>query len=156
MRGAEVLLHSTGEFASPRATAKEITRLARAVENVAYVVSANASSLQGTPIPVDTTTGMSKIVDWRGLVLAEAAGGESMVAQAEIDIVALRRARARPGMANLLSRQPYALYAAQYARSNAQPANGLLQGGDVQVPGRDWFRTRQLAVIERLQREGLL
>jgi predicted amidohydrolase len=155
MRGAEVLLHSTGEFGSPRQTGKEIARLARAVENMAYVVSANASSLQGTGIPPDTTDGMSKIVDYRGLVLAEAAGGETMAAHAEIDITALRRARARPGLANLLSRQPYALYAAAYGQGQAQQPDGLLAAdGSVQVPDRAWFKQRQIHTLARLRGQG--
>ena len=158
MRGAEVFLHSTGEFASPRPTAKEIARLARASENMAYVVSANAAGLEGTDIPVQTTDGMSKLVDYRGNVIVEAALGETMAAYGEINIAALRGARRRPGLPNVMSRQPYALYAqafAECAQAN-QPPNTLLSEGRAIVPERDWFRRRQMEVIERLDRTGVI
>ena len=41
MRGAEVLLHSTSELGSPLLTRTSVAKLARAAENMAYVVSAN-------------------------------------------------------------------------------------------------------------------
>ena len=58
---------------------------------MAYIVSANSASLEDIPIPAGSTTGMSKIVDYHGQILCEAAtGSESMVANATIDLAALR------------------------------------------------------------------
>ena len=83
MRGAEVFVHSTSEAGSPSVSTKELARRARAAENLAYVVSANSASLEGIPVPAQSTSGMSKIVDYYGQIMAEASpGGESMVANA--------------------------------------------------------------------------
>jgi predicted amidohydrolase len=115
MRGAEVLVHSTSEMGSPQATAKDIAKRARAAENLVYVVSANSAGVPGTGLPDRSTTGMTKIVDYEGRVLAEAApGGESMVATAAIDIGALRNRRRQSGLSNTLVRQPFQAYAASY------------------------------------------
>ena len=116
MRGAEILIHPTSEMGSPALTPKDVAKRARAIENMAYVVSANSAGIRGTPIPAASTDGMSKIIDPTGLVLAEAGPGETMAATAEIDLEALRRLRRRPGMANLLSRQRFELFAESYAR----------------------------------------
>jgi predicted amidohydrolase len=88
MRGAEVFLHSTSEATSPRETIKDIAKRARAIENLAYVISANSGGIDGSPIPGESTDGGSQIVDFEGRVLVEAGAGESMVACAEIDIAA--------------------------------------------------------------------
>lgn len=146
LRGAEVLCHSTSEVSSPALTPKEIGRRARAVENLAYVVSANSGGLRGIPIPGDSTSGGSQIVDFEGRVLVEAAGGESIVAFAELDLAALRRYRRRPGMANLLSRVQPELWAAEYARHHVIRPNGLAD----RRPERAWFAARQRDAIDRL------
>ncbi|WP_329092302.1 hypothetical protein OG979_01535 [Actinomadura citrea] len=146
LRGAEVFCHSTSEATSPALTPKEIGRRARAVENLAYVVSANSGGLRGLPIPGDSTSGGSEIVDFEGRVLAEAAGGQSLVAHAELDLAALRRNRARPGMGNLPSRVKPGLWADEYARHDVERPNGL----DGRAPGRAWFARRQQESIDRL------
>jgi len=157
LRGAEVFLHGTGEMGSPRATAKEICRLARAVENSAYLVSANAAALVAGDVPPQTTDGMSKIVDHRGLVLAEALPGETIAAHAEIDLRALRRHRTRVGMAAMLARVPADAIAEICAGLAAHPLNGLLgPDGAILVPERSLFRSRQSAVIDRLVAAGRL
>lgn len=158
MRGAEVIIHPTSEPGSPQMTIKEICRRARAVENMAYVVSPNSASIENIPIPAFTCSAMSKIVDQHGQVLAEAGqGGESMSANAVLDIGALRRERRRIGMANVLSRQAYGLFAESYAQADFHRANFLVEDGEVvEPPDRDIFRRRQEANIERLIKAGLL
>jgi len=158
MRGAEVIIHPTSEPGSPQLTIKEICRRARAVESMAYVVSANSASIDNIPIPAYTCSAMSKIVDPHGQVMAESAGGgESMSANAVLDIGALRRERRRIGMANILSRQAYGLFADSYAQADHHRGNFLLEGGEVvEPPDRDVFRKRQEANIERLIKAGLI
>ncbi|MFI0371910.1 nitrilase-related carbon-nitrogen hydrolase [Actinomadura sp. 1N219] len=146
LRGAEVFCHATSEATSPMLTPKAIGRRARAVENLAYVVSANSGGLHGIPIPGDSTSGGSQILDFEGRVLAEAAGGESVVAFAELDLAALRRNRARPGMGNLLSRVKPGLWADEYARHDVERPNGLAG----RPPERAWFARRQQESIDRL------
>lgn len=153
LRGAEVLCHNTSEAGSPRPTAKAVARLARAAENLAYVVSANTAGITGTAIPGASTDAMSQIVDFNGLVLAEAGPGESMVANAELDLAALRRARRRPGMGNLLARGKPGLWAEEYARAEGERPNGLVDGTP---PDRAWFARRQAETLERLVKAGVI
>ncbi len=157
MRGAEVFLHSTSEVGSPRQTPKDIAKLARAQENLAFVVSANSASITGTDIPAASTDGKSQIVDFNGRVLVEAGAGESMVANAELDIEALRRARRRPGMPNLVARNRFELWAGEYRRAVDQglghPAGNIDPDA---VPERSHFIRTHSAVIQRLTDAGVI
>ncbi len=152
MRGAEIFLHSTSEVYGKERSSKEAAKISRAVENMAYVVSANTAGIANIPIPLASADGGSKIIDYRGLVLAETATGESMAAFAEIDLVALRRYRRRPGLNNLLSRQRFELYAESYSQSQFYPANTMLDG-DVD---RQHFLQTQQAAIARLADLGII
>ncbi len=157
MRGAEVFIHPTSEAGSPSVATKEITRRARAIENIAYVVSANSAGLTGTPLPAESTTGMTKIVDFEGNILAEAMpGGESMIANATIDLSALRARRQKAGMTNLLSRQPFQAYADSYTQTVFRERNHLLDGGAVRMPVRGEFGRWLREDIARLTKEGLI
>lgn len=156
MRGAEIFLHPSSEVGSPQLTPKDIAKRARAIENLAYVVSANTSAITGTPIPANATNGLSKIVDHNGLVLAEAADGESMAANATIDLAALRRSRSAAGMSNLLARQPFALFAESYARHRHHAPNSFLKNGGVEIPDRAFFLDRQRREIAKLKESGVI
>jgi predicted amidohydrolase len=152
MRGAEIFLHSTSEIYSKNLTPKDAAKITRAVENMAYVVSANTAGLANSPIPISSVDGGSKIIDYRGLVLAETGPGESMAAFAEIDLVALRRDRHRPGLNNLLARQRFELYAQSYSQSKFYPANTMLN----QPIDRKHFIHTQAQTIERLSELGII
>jgi predicted amidohydrolase len=157
MRGAEVFIHPTSEVGSPLLTTKEIARRARAAENLAYVISANSASLENIAIPANSSTGMSKIIDYKGDVLAEAApGGESMVATATLDLEALRAARRKTGLTNMLVRQPFQVYAEQYARTIFHPKNLLLADGRARAPEKGESTRWQLADIDRLSKNGII
>jgi predicted amidohydrolase len=157
MRGAEIFIHPSSEVGSPSVSPKELGRRARAAENIAYVVSANSAALTGTPLPAESTTGMSKVVDYYGQILAEAApGGESMVAYATIDLGALRACRRKTGLSNVLVRQPFNAYADSYRDTAFHPANLLLAGGKARVPERREFTEWQRADIARLTKLGVL
>jgi predicted amidohydrolase len=152
MRGAEILVHSTCEVGSPLATPKGIAKRARAIENLAFVVSANTAGMEGLDLPSASADGMSCIVDFKGKILAEAGYGESCIAYADIDLEGLRRYRRRPGMENLLSRQRFETYAASYAQHTHYPANTMADGFD----GRAHFIRTQAEVIERLEKDGII
>lgn len=151
MRGAEIFLHSTSEVYAARAP-KEAAKMTRAVENMAYVISANTAGIANSPIPAASVDGGSKILDYRGLVLAETGAGESMAAFAEIDLAALRQYRRRPGLNNLLSRQRFELYADSYRQSHFYPANTMLEK---EVDRKHFIQTQQ-ATIERLAKLGVI
>ena len=155
LRGAEIFLHSTSEVGSPDLTPKDICKRARAIENLAMVISANSAGILDYPIPNQSTDGMSKIVDWQGKVLVEAGYGESMVANAEIDLAALRAWRNRPGMGNLLARQRLELFRSTYAGS-IHPSDTMVEEGEVRVPERAVFARTQADTLARLRAAGTI
>ncbi|MEO0411989.1 MAG: nitrilase-related carbon-nitrogen hydrolase [Pseudomonadota bacterium] len=153
LKGAELLLHPTAEVASPQLTLKDIAKRARAIENMAYVISANTGGMTGTPVPEASTDAMSKIVDWHGHVLSEAGYGESMNAVATIDLDGLRRARTNTGMANMLSRLPMDAFGPGYSAAEHYGPNRLKDG---KMQGRKEALGAQRAVIDALKDKGVL
>ena len=152
LRGAEVFLHPTSEATGPELMPKAIARRARAIENTAYVVSANSGGIRGTDLSGNSTDGGSEVVDHLGRILARAGSGETVNAAAELDLGPLRRARSRPTMGNLLSRVNTALWAEEYARHDVQRPNGLRD-----TPAdRPYFIHRQNEAIERLRAAGVV
>lgn len=156
IRGAEVFLHNTSEVASPHLTIKQIARRARALENLAYVVSANNAKLRGIDVPEDSSNGFSDIIDFQGNQMVVAGVGQSSVASLSLDLAALRAYRHRPVMSNMLSRQALEMFASSYAQADLRRGNGLLQAGKVMVPDRSFFRQRQLDAIQRMRERGIL
>lgn len=151
LKGAEILLHPTSEVGAPELTPKDLAKRARALENMAYVVSANTGGLYGTPVPANSTDMMSKIVDWKGRIAAEAGPGETINANAVIDLQGLREARARTGMSNFLSRLPLAAFRPGYGVERAPP-NRMPDGKMIE---RGEAIRQQEAVIDRMVRDGL-
>lgn len=155
LRGAEVYLHSTSEVGSPALTPKDIAKRARAIENMAYVVSANTAGIANVDIPLASADGMSKLVDDQGRVLAEAGPGESMAANAELDLAGLRRRRLQPGMSHILSRLPQAAIHAGLADTVLKP-DGFMAGTDFRIPVRADFAARQKQAIDALLSAGVV
>ncbi len=156
LRGAEIFVHSSSEIGSPMATPKMIAKRARAFENLAYVISANTAGITDTALPEASADGNSMVVDWKGNVLAQSNSGETFTAFADIDLAALRAARRKPGMTNMLSRQRNALFAAIYAADTHQHADSLIVEGVVKTPDRDHFKRVSDETIARLARDGLI
>ena len=157
LRGAEVILHPTSEVCSNDLTPKDIAKRARAIENMVFVVSANTGGMGDSySFPGDSCNGMSKIVDDRGSVVVRAAMGETMVANAEIDIRALRVRRKHPGMGNCLSRIPKVLITEGLALRAPVEKNWLVDDqGNVRKPDRSEFGQRQKDVINELIKDGV-
>jgi predicted amidohydrolase len=152
LRGAEVFCHPSSEPLTTGLTPKDIAKRARAIENLAYVVSANTAGMPGVPFLEHTTDGLSKVIDHTGRVLAEAGQGETAAATADINITALRRARNTSDINNFLSRMRMELYAPTYAREEFYPPNTLL----TKAPTPDHFRSVQAAVLDRLRDAGVI
>jgi len=152
MRGAEIFVHSTSEVYEPGQSPKDAAKITRAVENMAYVVSANTAGIANISIPIASADGGSKIIDYRGLIIAQTCAGESMTAFAEIDLAALRRYRRRPGLNNLLSRQRFELYTESYRQSNFYPANTMLEK---EIDRKHFIQTQQ-ETIDRLAKLGVI
>jgi deaminated glutathione amidase len=151
MNGAEVLLHSSSEVGSLMPTQKNIAKLARAFENMMYVVSSNSAGITGYSIPAQSTDGHSQIVNYEGLKLCEAAFGESMVANATIHMDALRHHRNRPSMSNFLSRQRNELFASTYNQT-VYPVNSISN----KTIDRTHFINTQKEVIEQLKERKII
>ncbi|MFC7290316.1 nitrilase-related carbon-nitrogen hydrolase [Hirschia litorea] len=152
-KGAEIILHSTSEVGAPTLTPKHICKKARAIENISYVVSANSASIIGTPVPPASTDAMSTVLDWYGRTLAETGTGETLNANAVLDINALRETRRKTGMTNTLSRLPNTAFATQYAQANHAPANRTPDG---QMIGRMEALAQQQAAIDSLASRNIL
>lgn len=124
MRGAEIFCHSSSEVGSVELTMKDLAKRARAMENLAYVVSANTGGIRSIALPESSADGMSKVVGPRGEVIDAAGFGESQAA-GKIDVSALRSERSLAGMTNLLARQPFQAYYESYRDFEHLPANTL-------------------------------
>jgi predicted amidohydrolase len=153
LKGAEVLLHPTSEVGSPNLTPKHISKMARAVENIAYVVSANSAGIYGTPVAANSTDGMSIVLDNYGRTLAEAGTGETFNANAVLDIGALRETRRKTGMTNTLSRLPMAAFAPAYTSGALAPPNKTPDGKMIE---RSEVLARQRGVIDTMVARGIL
>ncbi len=156
LRGAEIFVHSSSEIGSPIKTPKMIAKQARAFENMAYVISANTAGIEGTAGCAQSADGNSMVVDWKGMVLAESNAGETFTAFSDIDVAALRAARRKPGMTNMLSRQRTELFASSYAAASHQRADALIENGIVKTPDRNHFNRVQAETIQRLAKDGLI
>lgn len=153
LRGAEILLHPTSEVGSPQMTPKHIGKLSRAVENMAYIVSANSAEIIGTAVPSASTDGMSLVADWYGRILAEASPGESLNANAVLDLGGLRSARQQAGMTNTLSRLPLDAFAPDYENRTLAPPNRTADG---QMIERAEVLRRQRETIARMTEDGVI
>lgn len=143
MRGAEVILHLTGEPHGGYRDSWDCAKRARAYENLVYIVSPNhgmylspidderfadASGLlfqdrQAHPIaPMFRSYGHSKIIGPDGKILAEVNGPGEAAISAPIDIEALRYRRAQPGM-NFLAQVRAGLFAKVYEQTELYPLN---------------------------------
>ncbi len=152
VRGAEVFCHPSAEALDLAVSAKDIAKRARAIENMGYVVSANVGGAKNAPYLESSTDGLSKVVDYKGRVLAEAGQGESLAASADLNISALRRFRNRPGMNNFFSRHRMELYWNTYSRTEFYPPNTL----ENQTPSRQLILKTQAQVLERLRTADII
>ena len=172
LRGAEVLLHVTGEPYSPHREPWEMSRRTRAFENALYVISANhggyAAQIEGetfadTPglifqqrrdgeiAPLHRSHGGSRVVDFNGHVVGQAQGPGEALTMGSIDIQALRERRAeRRG--NVIAQARSEIYAREYARHRGSPLNYWL---DRPIEDRSEGSGNTRAVIERYLRDGV-
>ena len=123
---------------------------ARAIENCAYLVSANAAGFLGEQGPPYNVQGHSMIVAPTGQKLAQAGVGDIDMTYAMVDIASVQHMRATPGMANLLSRQRFELYADSYARLGTWAPDQLAKP-DPARPMRAQLEAVQAAAIARLK-----
>lgn len=147
MNGAEIFLHSSSEVSSNLLSQKNVAKLARAIENMAYVVSANSAGIADIAIPFASTDGGSKVVNYEGIVLADTLTGESINGNATIDLESLRHHRKRVSMSNFIARQRFELYAESYSKNSFYPPNSITNNPD--FVKKD-FVMNQVKVVKKL------
>lgn len=140
MRGAEVIIHPTGEPYGAHREGWEMAKRTRAYENTAYVVTANHGAWMAA-IDEDRWTdsggllfqegrrpdiypsyrshGLSEIINYDGRVLAAATGPGECVIQANIDVESLRERRDLPSGFNFMVHLRSKMYAPGYAAKQA-------------------------------------
>src|ERR1700749_2627406 len=124
MRGAEIILHPTND---ERSAGLEAAKIARAAENMVFVVSANVAGGIGFSKDGRIEGGRSHIIDYLGRSLAfEASAVETVGVSADIDLQGLRQARNDAGMGNNLARARWDMYRPFYASAVGYPANQFL------------------------------
>ena len=171
MRGAEIILHPTGEPYGPQRKSWREAKHTRAFENGAYLLSANHgayySQTEGGQwmnsadlmfqerqrneiAPSMRSHGHSEIIDYYGNVVADVTGSGEAVVQGLIDIEALRYKRSQTGL-NLLAISMPQVYAPLYEKTQLRPVD---QFADHPIQKRGEGRQVLLDTIDRLQREG--
>ena len=172
MRGAEVILHVTGEPYSPHRDAWEMSRRTRAYENSMYIISSNHGGYvaqisgelfadtpglnfqqrrEGEIAPLQRSHGGSKIVDFRGHVVGQAQSPGEALAMGSIDIQALRERRAQL-RGNIMAQSYSQLYAREYAKHKASPLNRWLE---TPIADRSEGSANTRAVIDRYIKDGI-
>ena len=147
----EVILHPTNDR---RSKLQELSKIARALENLVVVVSANVAGLAGADTDGTALAGCSKIVDFGGSVLADAGpGADPDLVTAEIDVDGLRQARASTRPSNRLLYGRFEMYAPLYASARLYPGDRL-RGG--KAPSQAEAAAAQQEARENLARLGLL
>ncbi|MCU0883272.1 MAG: hypothetical protein MUF14_11465 [Hyphomonadaceae bacterium] len=96
---------------------------------------------------------MSIVIDSYGRVMAEAGGGETINANAVLDLTGLREMRRNPGMTNLLSRLPLDAFQQAYDDHHLAAPNRTPDG---RMIDRAAVLANQRATIERLARDGVI
>jgi len=152
MRGAEVFLHSSSEVGSALPSKKNIAKQARAIENMAYVISANSAGMIDSLVLENSTDAHSQIIHYEGHKLCESLAGQSIVANANIHINSLREYRSRVSMKNYIARQRFELYAESYQKHSFYPANSF----DDKPVEKTAFGRIQQETIDTLKERGVL
>ncbi|MDX2143533.1 MAG: nitrilase-related carbon-nitrogen hydrolase [Rhodospirillaceae bacterium] len=125
--GAEVIIHPSSEGHGSGRAGWDLARQTRAFENTAYILSAMPGGIYFNPadtgVPSTQMRGHTKIVNFDGSIQGVADGSGPCILQGNIDLKALRRARANP-LTNLVIWDDPATYVDQYAQ-NVGLANNL-------------------------------
>ena len=157
LNGAEVIIHSTaeasgGEFVGAWQLAKQI----RAYDNAAFFISTNNGETLGSGRPRHRQRAMAtKIIDFRGGIIAECENDGESVIQAEIDLEALRQFRSQAvGLyGNPLVYSRFETYAPIY-----RDFDGWQKNAFIEVPLQSNAEAGTLAAesLERLYQSGVM
>jgi len=124
MQGAEVILHPTNSMKTPTDDAAKITR---ATENKFYFVSANVAGPIGFSVDRSEPGGRSRILDFRGNVLAYDGSASESTISAMIDIEKLRSNRLEDVGPSEILRARWEMYRPFFAAATAFPPDSFLE-----------------------------
>ncbi len=173
MRGAEVILHLTGEPHASHRESWECAKRARAYENLVYLVSSNHGMYisplddsrfadasgplfedrQATMLsPMFRSYGRSMIIGYDGKIMAVIDGVGEATISARLEIESLRYARQQPAM-NFLSQLRTGLFAPMYSQTELFPLDSFAKNPMANL----WEDTRDInkQTIERLTAKGI-
>ncbi len=122
LRGAEILLHLTGETTAAAHPAWEDVRRSRAYENVAYLVSVSNGGLVAGLGPRLRARGHSEIISYEGKPLASADSGGEIAIHAAVSLSRLRYRRTQVRM-NFPAQSKIKMYGATYHKAARMPNN---------------------------------
>jgi len=122
LRGAEILLHLTGETTAAAFPVWEEMRRARAYENVAYFASVNHGGLLGSGAPRARSRGHSEIINYEGKPLAAADSSGEVAVHAPISLQRLRYRRTQVRM-NFPAQSKIKMYGPTYRKADRFPNN---------------------------------
>jgi predicted amidohydrolase len=122
LRGAEVVLHLTGETTAARFPVWEEMRRARAYENVAYLASVNNGGCLGSGAPRVRSRGHSEIISYEGKPLASADSGGETAIHGSFSVERLRHRRLEVRM-NFPAQSKIKMYGPTYRKANRIPNN---------------------------------
>jgi hypothetical protein len=150
MKGAEVILHPTGDAGD--LPGWEACKVARAFENNVYFISANVGGWITRDGYLETTNaGGTKIIDYRGNIISEhKQAGESMRCRALIDIEQLRVHRHSDNNFNEIAQLRTEMYVPGYSKTITPP-------NTFKDPMKDKAQLRRLYMdtVDRLTEEGI-
>lgn len=135
-RGAEIFIHPTSEPHGGHRAGWDAARRMRAFENTAYVLSAGHGGeyfLPGRTSPSARGRGYSKIVNFTGLIQAEADTAGTVPLSGMIDLRALRQARAKL-QSNISLWDDSVVYADDYAKQPRGLPNNIWPGDPFENP----------------------
>jgi predicted amidohydrolase len=155
-RGAEVIIHPTSEPHNRGRLGWELSRHARAFENLAYILSCgHGGEYFGADqtVPTARARGYSRIVDFNGETQVVANGPGRVALPGTIELAALRRERAKPARNYLLWDDPASYQHYYHPDMGMGLANDLWRDDPRTNPYRRGAQIQ--TVIERYNKKGI-
>ncbi|MDG6921937.1 MAG: hypothetical protein JRN67_01435 [Nitrososphaerota archaeon] len=151
-KGAEIILHPTGEPYGEGRGGWECAKRARAFENALYLMTANHGSMYGSSFPTFRSHGGSEIIDYKGEVVASINGPGEATITAMIDINMLRYRRNRAALTFV---RPH-LFAKAYAEYESFPSDRMTsQPLEARMKIAEEYNRAGDATVKRLYEKGI-
>ena len=154
INGCEIMMRPMGPSGIPTVSEREwwiMQNRSRAYENLAYVLGSNWADSPDSDYG-SSSSGSSMIVDFRGNVVSQHTDASEWFVMGAIDVEALRRGRSQIFM-NYIAQLRMETYAQVFQGKTFFPPHYFPERNK-QSQSETW--AIQTAIVERLQREGIL